>query len=103
MKFETTPAFDSDYRRLRREHAVAFRTVVQEKFAPACDAHAKDPATPWPSSLRVKSVRSAPGILEMTWSFATPDVRATFELITVDDELRCRWRRVGDHDVFKKP
>ena len=103
MKFETTPAFDSDYRRLEREHADAFKTIVREKFAPACDAYARDPATPWPAALRVKSVRSAPGILEMPWSFASPDGRATFELVTVDGELRCRWRRVGDHDVFKKP
>ena len=35
--------------------------------------------------------------------FASPDGRATFELVTVDDELRCRWRRVGDHDVFESP
>ncbi len=103
MKFETTPAFDGDYRRLKREHALAFKKVVREKFAPACDAHAEDPITPWPASLRVKSVRSAPGILEMTWSFASPDGRATFELVTVDGELRCRWRRVGDHEVFKAP
>lgn len=103
MKFETTSAFDDDYRRLKREHAVAFKIVVREKFAPACDAHAKGPTTPWPASLRVKPLRSAPGILEMTWSFASPDGRATFELITVEGELRCRWRRVGDHDVFKKP
>lgn len=103
MKFETTPAFDSDYRRLKREHADVFKKIVREKLAPACDAYAKDPATPFPAALRVKSVRSAPGVLEMTWSFASPDGRATFELVTVDDELRCRWRRVGDHDVFKQP
>ena len=103
MKFETTPAFDSDYRRLKREHALAFRVVVRDKVAPACDAYAVDPTTPWPASLRVKSVRSAPGVLEMTWSFASPDGRATFELVTVDGEVRCRWRRVGDHDVFKSP
>ena len=103
MKFETTPAFDGDYRRLKREHALTFRTVVREKFAPACDAYANDPTRPWPASLRVKSLRSAPGVLEMTWSFASPDGRATFELVTVDSELRCRWRRVGDHDVFTQP
>jgi hypothetical protein len=103
VKFETTPSFDGDYRRLKREHAVTFKTVVREKFAPACDALAKDPTTPWPASLGVKSVGSAPGILEMTWSFASPDGRATFELVTVASELRCRWRRVGDHDVFKQP
>ena len=103
MKFETTPAFDSDYRRLTPQHAAKFREVVRERFAPACDAYAKDPTTPWPASLRVKSVRGAPGVLEMTWSFAGPDGRATFELISVDGELRCRWRRIGDHSVFKNP
>lgn len=102
MKFETTPAFDSDYRGLAPQHAAAFRKIVREKFAPACEAYAKDPATPWPASLRVKSVRGATGVLEMTWSFASPDGRATFELRTVDGELRCRWRRIGDHDVFKR-
>lgn len=103
MKFETTPAFDADYRRLKPEFRAAFRRVVQEKFIPACDAYAGNPATPWPSSLRVKSVRSAPGVLEMTWSFASPDGRATFSLVAIDGELRVRWRRVGDHDVFKSP
>jgi hypothetical protein len=103
VKFETTPAFDADYRRLAAEHATTFRQIVKEKFAPACDAFAHAPSTPWPTSLRVKSVRGAPGVLEMTWSFASPDGRATFELVTIDDELRCRWRRVGDHRVFKSP
>jgi hypothetical protein len=103
VKFETTSAIDNDYRRLAPEHAATFRQVVRDKFAPACDIYAKDPGAPWPASLRVKSMRRAAGILEMTWSFASPDGRATFELITLDGELRCRWRRVGDHDVFKKP
>ena len=103
MKSETTPAFDGDYRRLTREHADTFKRLVREEFAPACDAYAMDPAAGWPAALRVKSVRSAPGLLEMTWSFASPDGRATFEMITVDGELRCRWRRVGDHEVFKNP
>jgi hypothetical protein len=103
VKFETTPAFDNDYRRLKPEHRSAFRAVVREKFAPACDAFAADASTPWPSSLRVKSVRNASRVLEMTWSFASPDGRATFELVTVHDQLRCRWRRVGDHSVFSRP
>jgi hypothetical protein len=103
MKFETTPAFAADLRRLKPEHLSEFRKVVREKFVPACDAHAADPATPWPASLRVKPVRSAGGVLEMTWSLASPDGRATFEFVTVEAELRVRWRRVGDHDVFKKP
>lgn len=103
MKFETAPAFDSDYRKLKAEHRATFRDVVRTRFVPACDAYAADPATPWPRPLRVKSVQGAPGILEMTWSFASPDGRTTFELLTVANELRCRWRRVGDHDAFKSP
>ena len=103
MKFETTPAFDGDYRRLKAEHAAEFKKVVREKFVPACDAYAIDPATGWPASLRIKAVRRAANVLEMTWSFSSPDGRATFELVTVDGELRVRWRRVGDHDVFKSP
>ncbi|HET8926904.1 MAG TPA: hypothetical protein VFN24_03650 [Microbacterium sp.] len=103
MKFETTPAFDSDVRRLKPEHLAEFRKVLREKFVPACDAFAVDPATPWPASLRVKSMRSAPGILEMTWSFAPPEGRATFELVPVDGELRVLWRRVADHAVFRNP
>ncbi|MFT4296028.1 MAG: hypothetical protein QM582_11520 [Micropruina sp.] len=103
MKFETTPGFDSDYRRLKPEHAATFKQVVREKFAPACAAYAEDPSRAWPSSLRVMAVRHARGVLEMTWSFASPDGRATFELVTVDSELRCRGRRVGDHGVFRDP
>ncbi|OFE15928.1 hypothetical protein BA895_05380 [Humibacillus sp. DSM 29435] len=103
MKFETTPAFDKDVRRLKREHLQRFLDVLKTKFVPACDAHAIDPASPWPQSLRVKSVQGAPGILEMTWSFASPDGRATFEFVTVEGDVRLRWRRVGDHDVFKRP
>lgn len=103
MKYETTPAFDADYRRLNAEHRGAFRDVLKTKFVPACDALVANPAAVWPKSLRVRAVQGAPGVLEMTWSFASPDGRATFELVTVDGDLRCRWRRVGDHDVFKSP
>ncbi len=103
MKFETTPAFDADYRRLKPEHRATFRRVLKSRFIPACDAIAADASAGWPRSLRVKSVQGAPGILEMTWSFASPDGRATFELVTAEGELRCRWRRVRGHEVFRAP
>lgn len=103
MKFDVTPAFTADLRRLKPEHLTTFREVVRDKFAPACDAYAGDPATPWPASLRIKSVRGAKGVLEMTWSFPSPDGRATFELRTVNGELLCLWRRIGDHSVFRSP
>lgn len=103
MKLVTTPAFDADFRRLKPEHRAQFLAIIREKFNPACDVFVVDPSAAWPAALRVKSLRSAPGVLEMTWSFASPDGRATFELVTVDEDLLVRWRRVGDHDVFKRP
>ncbi len=103
MKFETTPAFDADVRRLERDHHEHFLKVLRDKFMPACDAFAAGPAASWPQSLRVKSVQGAAGVLEMTWSFASPDGRATFELVTFEGELRLRWRRFDGHDVFKSP
>ena len=38
MKYETTPAFDADFRRLKPEHRTAFREALKTKFIPACDA-----------------------------------------------------------------
>lgn len=102
MKFETTPAFDADYRRLKPEHQRAFRSVVPA-FVAACDHFAVTPGYRWPAALRVSLMKGASGICEMTWSFSSPDGRATFELITVGGELRCRWRRIGDHDVYRSP
>jgi hypothetical protein len=103
VKFEVTAKFASDLRRLKPEHLAEFKKVLREKFVPACDGFALDPTTPWPASLRVKSMRAAPGIFEMTWSFASPDGRATFEILTIDGEARIRWRRIGDHGVFREP
>ena len=107
MKFDTTPAFDSDYRRLKPEHQDQFRAVVRDKFSPACDewaakAHDGRPYS-WPASLRVSAMARTPGIREMTLSSASPDGRATFQLVNIDGEWHCRWRRVGDHSVYRNP
>lgn len=48
-------------------------------------------------------MRRAPGIYEMTWSVSSPNRRATFELITINGETYCRWRRVGDRGVYRNP
>ncbi len=52
--------------------------------------------------LRVKGVQGASGVYEMTFA---PDGRATF---SYGDEVRpgeahIVWRRVGTHDIFKRP
>ena len=103
MKFETTPRFDSDFRALPRDARVRFREVVPT-FSAACDGYVSDPGSfTWPAALRVSRMRGAPGVWEMTWSFSSPDGRATFEFVTVDDERCLRWRRVGDHVIYRQP
>jgi hypothetical protein len=52
--------------------------------------------------LRIKGVKGAAGIYELTWA---DDGRATFQYgpeIT-DGEPHVVWRRVGTHDIFKNP
>jgi hypothetical protein len=103
LKFERTPQFDADIRRLSQEEFETFRRVARDEFSPAADRYALDPSSRWPARLRVKPVQGTRGILEMTWSFAGPDGRATFELVNVRGELRVRWRRIGGHKILKRP
>jgi hypothetical protein len=54
------------------------------------------------NGLRVKSVRGAGGIFEMTWA---DNGRATFEYgdEIVANEPHVVWRRVGTHSIFHQP
>ncbi|GAC1406264.1 MAG: hypothetical protein NVSMB52_19820 [Chloroflexota bacterium] len=55
----------------------------------------------WPAKLRMERVQGVSGTREMTWSFAGPDGRATFEVVEIEGEPVIRWRRVGGHDIFR--
>jgi hypothetical protein len=104
VKYETSPAFEADLRRLSAEERRLFRDAVIATFGPACDTHVRSPGARWPSQLRVKAVSGAPGVLEMTWSFAGPDGRATWEWRRRSSGEPCvRWRRVGGHAIFESP
>ncbi|HEY8637632.1 MAG TPA: hypothetical protein VIL64_00215 [Solirubrobacteraceae bacterium] len=52
--------------------------------------------------LRVKRVQGYAGVWEMTWA---PDGRATFQYgdEIVHGEPHIIWRRIGTHDVFRRP
>ncbi len=52
--------------------------------------------------LRVKGVRGAPGVFEMTWA---DDGRATFQYgeSVIPGEPHVIWRRVGTHDILRQP
>jgi hypothetical protein len=102
VRFQLTPAFEGDWERLSTDERAKFRDVVRKQFHPACERRRGDPASPWPNSLRVRDVEGARGIWEMTWSFAGPDGRATFEWIEIDGEPAIRWRRIGGHAIFER-
>ena len=103
MKFERTPRFDNDFKVLLRERQDQFRDLVPQ-FNAACDAYVADPGGfTWPAALRVSRMTRAKGIWEMTWSFNSPDGRATFEFVAVEGEQRVRWRRIGHHGIYKSP
>jgi hypothetical protein len=103
VKWQTTPAFDADLRRLTVDELKLFRKVVREQFVPAADRVAADTAAKWPAGLRVRHVEGARGIWEMPWSFSGPDGRATFEWFEIGGERAIRWRRVGGHSIFSDP
>lgn len=102
MKFELTDACRADRNRLSENERSLFDQALPV-FVAACDRYAADSSTAWPAALRVKAIEGAPGVLEMTWSFTGPDGRATFEWIQIDGALGVRWRRIGDHSIFKRP
>lgn len=102
MKFTTDPIFLADYERLAPHEQALFRQAV----ARMNEAYANrgNQALPrWPASLRIRDVARKTGVFEMTWSFAGPDGRATFEVVTIDGEPAIKWRRIGDHRIFREP
>jgi hypothetical protein len=108
VRYERTDSFKADYHRLTADHKRRFREAVRA-FNQACDEATRSRSRPqWPANLRVKPVQGAPGVWEMTWSFAGPDGRATWEWTTVTDAAgtshpAVRWRRIGDHRILTRP
>jgi hypothetical protein len=82
-----------DYAALTPEQQAAFRAALA-KFVDDLRA-----ARGFRPGLRVKGVKGAPGVFEMTWA---PNGRATFSYGASirDDEPHIVWRRVGTHDVI---
>jgi hypothetical protein len=103
VKWRTTPQFDADWGDLPVEHRRVFKALVPD-FSAACDSYVqRRGAYRWPAKLRVSPMKSAPGVWEMTWSFAGPDGRATFEFVDGEGEVFVRWRRIGDHSAYRNP
>ncbi|MEV7659604.1 hypothetical protein AB0O39_36250 [Streptomyces anulatus] len=95
--YEALPRFTSDLDRLTPEQRYRFRRTVA--------AFVEDLRTGgrFRAGLRIKRVRCAPGVFELTWSKGTgPAGRATWEY---GPERRpgtphVIWRRIGTHDIL---
>jgi hypothetical protein len=102
VKFEVTGSFRADRKRLSaRERALVAEALPA--FVAACERFARDASSAWPAGLRIMDVEGAAGVIEITFSFAGPDLRATFEWLQIGGELAVRWRRIGGHRIFKSP
>ncbi|MDX2915996.1 hypothetical protein [Streptomyces griseiscabiei] len=94
--YEALPRFAADHHRLTSEQRRAFRHAVT--------AFVDDLRTggPFRAGLRIKGVRRAPGVFELTWD---GNGRATWQYgpEIVRGEQHIVWRRVGTHDIFTGP
>jgi hypothetical protein len=91
--FERVERFIRDYDNLSAAEKEAFREAIKQ-FVEDLEA-----GRAFRKGLRVKGVKGAPGIFEMTWA---DDGRATFSYgdPVQEGEPHIVWRRVGTHDIF---
>ncbi|MCL5263897.1 MAG: hypothetical protein M1343_01660 [Chloroflexi bacterium] len=102
VKYDTAPEFDADFKRLSAHEQRLFTEAVRKMIATCKREPSQIPQ--WPAALRISLLTNHPGICEMAWSFAGPDGRATFEIVSDEDgEPVIRWRRIGGHRIFRKP
>jgi len=93
--YETAATFDRDLRSLSAEQHRRFLEKVGDLRDDLAAGQGFRPG------LRVKAVRGAPGVFEMTWA---PDGRATWHYgrQVRPGEAHIVWRRVGTHAVFDR-
>lgn len=91
--FERLRRFDRDFAALSEARKDAFRSAV-EKFVVDLQ---RDQG--FRKGLRVKGIRGAPGMFELTWA---GDGRATFSSgeSRHEGEPHIVWHRVGTHDIL---
>jgi len=91
---DRTRRFERDLKSLTHDERSRF-PIAFEKFDDDLAAGRFRPG------LRVKPIAGAAGLFEMSWA---PNGRATFEYWRPEgDEARVIWRRIGTHDVFRRP
>lgn len=93
---EVLPQFWRDWERLTPEQQDAFLTALERFVADLREGSG------FRSGLRVKGVRGAPGVFELTW---VRDGGATFSYgrSVRGDEPHIIWRRIRSHEILKAP
>lgn len=93
--YQALPRFLRDYGNLTAEQAAQWEKAL-DMFVACLQSNRFEPA------LRVKRVKGYPGVWEMTWAL---DGRATFEYGRErrPGDAHVIWRRIGTHDVFRRP
>ncbi len=88
--------FRADFDRLTPAQQAAFLAAVAQFVE---DLRA---GGPFRKGLRVKGVKGAAGVFEMTWA---DDGRATFQYgeSVIEGEPHVIWRRAGTHEIFRRP
>ena len=91
--FEQLRRFDRDFAALSDAQREAFRSAVRKFVADL------ERGQGFRQGLRVKGVRGAPGMFELTWA---NDGRATFSYgeSRREGEAHIVWHRVGTHDIL---
>ena len=99
--YDYSSTFIQDIRGLTNQDYARFMAALR-LFIQDLQAMEAGHRTTFRRGLRVKGVKGAPGVFEMTWA---PDGRATF---TWGDPIRkqsrhIQWRRCGGHEIFARP
>jgi hypothetical protein len=94
--YEKLPRFQKDFGQLSPEEQDRFRQAVV-KFIEDLER-----GSGFRPGLRVRGIKGAPGIFEMTWA---PNGRATFHYgqPLLEGHPHIVWRRVGTHAVLVEP
>jgi hypothetical protein len=92
--YERTRRFERDWKALDESDRERFRTAFTRFDADLAAGRFR-------RGLRVKRIQGTDSIFEMTWA---PDGRATFEYGTSAGKgAHVIWRRIGRHDIFRRP
>lgn len=93
--WDQTVAFRRDLAALPPTQRAAFRIAVAHFIHDLGSGSFRN-------GLRVKKMAGRPGVWEMTWA---DDGRATFSFAepVVEGEIHIVWRRIGTHDILRRP